>query len=192
MSLLTVSERQNIMHELGFYAGKVDGVEGQLTQQAYLKLQKAYFMSKECDGKYGQKTDTLLRNLIEFKKAPHFKVEEFKCKCGGKYCTGYPTVIDPALLVGLEKIRSVYAKPVSIKSGFRCSTWNSKQAGSSKNSRHVLGKAADIQISGNTVTQKGRSALIDFWYTKVGGRYAYGNVNGSHPNMGSSVHVDVK
>lgn len=193
MSLLQVSARQTMLADLKLYKGKIDGIEGPQTKAAYLALQKKYFVRKnDIDGKYGTNTDNLLRNLYEFGKAPHFDIFEFKCKCVGKYCTGYPAVIDPQLLAGLEKVRTEYAKPVKIKSGFRCKTWNSLQSGSSQNSRHCLGKAADIHIDGTTTTVNGRSKLIAYWYAAVKGRYAYGNVNGSHPNMGNSVHVDVK
>ena len=193
MSLLQVSARQQLLADMGLYKGKVDGVEGPQTKAAYMELQKKYFVrTKDIDGKYGANTDTLLRNLFGFGKAPHFNITEFKCKCGGKYCTGYPAVIDFRLLEGLEKIRNEYGKPVKIKSGFRCKSWNSLQKGSSPTSRHCEGKAADIHIDGTTTTVNGRSKLIAYWYATVKGRYAYGNINGSHPNMGSSVHVDVK
>lgn len=193
MSLLTISARQNLLQKLGFYTGKVDGIEGAKTREAYKAVQKAYFTRmNDIDGIYGKNTDILLRNLLEFQKSPHFKIEEFQCHCMGKYCTGYPVVIDYRLLEGLEKIRTIYDKPIHVKSGFRCVSHNAAQAGSSKSSRHLSGKAADIQIAGHTTTEKGRTDLINLWYTKVKGRYAYGNIKGSHPNMGSSVHVDVK
>ena len=192
MSLLKITSRQIYLQELGYYDGKIDGVVGEKTKAAYLALQKHHFTrEKDIDGVYGANTDNLLRSVYNMRKAEHFKLSEFKCKCGGKYCTGYPTVIDKNLIDNLEKLRAVYGQPIKIMSGMRCATWNSKQAGSAKSSRHLTGKAADIYISGISTNQKGRQEIMKHWKTLPYQRYTYANIDGSHPNMGNSVHVDV-
>lgn len=191
--LLDIRTRQSYLKALGFYGGRIDGKEGAKTKAAYLALQKKYFSRlKDRDGLYGNNTDILLRNAYKCSKLEHFKLTEFKCHCGGKYCTGYPAELDDDLLNNLEKVRAAYREPIKIKSGIRCAEWNKRQTGSSTNSRHKLGKAADLYISGITTNDNGRKKLIIYWYTLKNARYAYGNIGGSHPNMGASVHVDVK
>jgi uncharacterized protein YcbK (DUF882 family) len=192
MSVLKITSRQIYLQELGFYDGKIDGIAGEKTKAAYLALQKQYFTrTKDIDGLYGTNTDNLLRSVYNMRNAKNFKLSEFKCKCGGKYCTGYPTVIDKNLIDNLEKLRAVYGQPIKIMSGMRCEKWNSMQAGSASKSRHLTGKAADIYMSGISTNQKGRQEIMKYWKKLPYQRYTYANIDGSHPNMGNSVHVDV-
>lgn len=53
----------------------------------------------------------------------------------------------------LEKIREHYGKPMHIGSGYRCPQLNTA-VGGSKNSYHMLGLAADFNITGRTCTNK--------------------------------------
>ena len=71
-----------------------------------------------------------------------FRRSEFACNCG----CGFDTV-DFELVEILDKIRSYFEKPVTITSGCRCLKWNTAQGGSN-GSQHMLGRAADIKISG--------------------------------------------
>lgn len=191
MAFLTVQQRQTYMKVLGFYKGTIDGKEGPQTRQAYLDLQKRYFLvDKDIDGKYGPNTDTLLRSAYAFVGSKYFKLEEFKCKCGHRYCTGYPAVIDKRLINGLEILRKSCGAPLQITSGLRCKTWNAKQGGAS-GSRHMTGKAADIQgIPTNTVTK--RKAIKILWMEQPGARYTYAQEDNAKYKMGTSVHVDVE
>jgi uncharacterized protein YcbK (DUF882 family) len=70
----------------------------------------------------------------------HFNRSEFACKCG----CGYDTV-DAELLTILESVRDAFGQPVSINSASRCEEHN-KRVGGSKNSQHLLGRAADIVV----------------------------------------------
>lgn len=83
-------------------------------------------------------------NCKEFK---NFKYSEFKCKCGGKYCNGYPVAFSYDLAKNLQTIRSHFGKALNITSPLRCETWNSKQGGV-KNSKHKKGWAVDFYIKG--------------------------------------------
>lgn len=83
-------------------------------------------------------------NCKEFK---NFKYSEFKCKCGGKYCNGYPVPFSYDLAKNLQTIRTHFGKPLIITSPLRCETWNSKQGGV-KNSKHKKGWACDFYIKG--------------------------------------------
>jgi len=77
------------------------------------------------------------------KLSEHFNRSEFKCNCGE---CNYDTV-DSELIEVLEDIREHFNAPVTVTSGNRCPDYNA-QVGGSKNSYHVMGRAADIQVAG--------------------------------------------
>ena len=77
--------------------------------------------------------------------APGFRVREFRCKDGSD-----EILVDEALVLLLQCIREHFGKAVTITSGYRTSAHNAK-VGGSKNSQHLLGRAADIQVSGTSV-----------------------------------------
>lgn len=187
MSLLSKKKRQEYLKYLGFYKGEIDGKVGPLTKQAYIDLQACYFdRKKDIDGKYGKDTDILLRNAYNVKKyCKDFKLSEFKCGCGRKYCTGYPAVIDPLILHTLQLLRNEFGKTI-VTSGLRCKKYNSKLVGSSKNSRHLLGKAADFKCD-FTSTKEGRKFVKKMLNDFADFRYIYSDT----PNMGTAIHFDI-
>ena len=189
--MLDVKTRQAYLKTLGFYNGAVDGIAGKKTRAAYLALQQRYFTrAADIDGKYGNNTDILLRNAYNVAKhTKHFSLDEFRCKCKGEYCTGFPVLIDVQLLKNLQKLRDVYGA-TTITSGLRCKSYNTIVGGASA-SRHMTGKAADI-TNQKSKSLLGRQAIMKYWYNLSDARYTYCNVNGSYPNMGTSVHVDVR
>lgn len=189
IELLNVYTRQAYLKELGFYDGKLDSIEGAKTRAAYKALQDKYFTrTKDKDGKYGNNTDKLLRNAYYVKKyAPNFKLEEFKCNCGGKYCTGYPAILSIHLLKALQAIRKQYGA-TTITSGMRCYTWNKKQQGSSATSYHLKGQAVDFK-NANTVYLSGRKAEMAFFKKQPNAGYTYCNESGSAPYMGTAIHI---
>ena len=144
--MLNVKDRQLYLNKLGFYAGKIDGIEGDKTRRAYKTLQKKYFTREsDIDGVYGINTDKLLLNAKRVQyRTPNFKLEEFKCECGGKYCTGYPSYLDRNLLNNLQGLRDEYNSPMIITSGMRCQKYNDSLVGSIPNSKHTKGKAVDF------------------------------------------------
>lgn len=83
-------------------------------------------------------------NCKDFK---NFKYSEFKCKCGGRYCNGYPVPFSYELAKNLQTIRTHFGKPLTITSPLRCESWNSRQGGV-KNSKHKKGWACDFYIKG--------------------------------------------
>ena len=189
--MLSVRNRQSYLKALGFYDGEIDGIAGDKTKKAYAAIQDKYFTRKDDkDGKYGKNTDKLLQNAYRVSLyCKNFRLEEFKCQCGGKYCTGYPEILDIKLLGNVQSTRDKYG-PTVISSGLRCSKHNSK-VGGSLTSRHKRGKALDIK-GAYTKTESGRKDVMAHWKTLPGQRYTYCNIGGNYPNMGNSVHVDVK
>ena len=161
---------------------------GTYNEANILKVQKKYFVRKdEQDGKYGPNTDKLIVNLYRVKKyAPHFSITEFRCHCGGKYCTGYPEYLSAKLLQNMEKVRVKFGV-TTVTSGMRCKKWNSLQTGSASNSRHTQGKAADIAGT-FTKTNVQRNKVKSYWYSLSGAGYCYHGTS----NMGTAVHCDVK
>lgn len=199
--MLSIKERQSYLKELNYYTGKIDGIEGPLTKQAYRKLQKDYFTrKKDIDGIYGNDTDILLKNVYNCKDLKYFKVKEFRCNCKAKYCTGYPATLDIHLLNNLDETREHFGRSMTITSGLRCEKYNNTLKGSSKTSRHLKGKAIDSVVSGYKTLEK-RKIVIDYWIkTFKESRYGYcngyektknssGSVNAS--NMGKAIHLDI-
>lgn len=71
--------------------------------------------------------------------SPSFKVREFACKGSDV------VLLDDELVVLLQCIREHFGKPVTITSGYRTASHNTK-VGGSRSSQHLLGRAADIQV----------------------------------------------
>lgn len=187
--LLAKNKRIAFMKYLGYEYNK-EGIKA---------LQKKYFTRKrDIDGKYGKSTDILLRHVYNVTRyAPHFKPEEFKCECGGRFCTGYPSWMKKDQLLLLEKIREHYAKPIKVTCGLRCKGYNAELNGSIINSLHMSGKATDFYQKGVTDTLANRKKSMR-WIKKVkGAGYCYGdgiNIYGDRtaaPYMGNALHIDV-
>lgn len=77
----------------------------------------------------------------------NFNIEEFDCTDGSEMPTDVRLNI-AELALQLEVIRAHFNAPVKINSGYRSPEYNATIPGSSKNSQHTLGKAADIVIEG--------------------------------------------
>ena len=201
--LLSIKKRQEYLKVLGFYTGAIDGSVGSLTKKAYKDLQAKYFVrTKDIDGVYGNDTDILLRSAYNLLGIKNFKLDEFKCGCNNKYCTGYPAVVDKNLVINAQKVRDKYKNSITVTSALRCKTYNSK-VGGILNSEHTKGKAIDVYISGGqSDTHKGRTGIVDFWDTLVNSKYAYCNgymkFVGKSPTvyksktMGNATHLNIK
>lgn len=188
MALLTKAEREKRFKALGL---------GEYNATNIKKLQKKYLRAKDVDGKYGSDTDRLLRHVYNVKVCTkNFKPEEFKCECGGRYCTGYPSYMKQVELKNLQKIRDHYGKPMDITCGLRCRPYNNSLRGSIDNSKHITGYAADFHIAGVTDTLAGRKSAIKWIKTLPNHNYTYGNgynsngVSISAGYMGNALHTD--
>lgn len=79
--------------------------------------------------------------------SPHFSRSEFRCRHCGK-----APIVDPQLVVVLERIRSISGAPLRILSGYRCPEHNAAVRGAPR-SQHLLGRAADIPAGRATLGQ---------------------------------------
>lgn len=200
--MLSIKERQRYLTKLGYYTGKIDGIEGTGTKKAYKQLQTKYFIRKsDIDGIYGNNTEKLLINAYRVKVyTKNFKLEEFKCECNGKWCTGYHEILSINLLKNVQKLRNKYGS-LTITSGLRCINYNSN-IGGIRGSKHTQGKAVDFFTSYTFKSLTNRKGAID-WYIKNCNSVNYAYCDGygrtkwrkeypSVPTMYKSIHVDVK
>lgn len=191
---MTDKQRQHLLGYLGYYVGAVDGIWGTLSKTAMVAFEKD-FSGLDVPGIPDNATEKALKHAVAydlFKTEPvkdetgtfwdeieYFDRSEFKCKCGGKYCNGYPVEPDERMVRIAEQLRKNLGVPITVISGLRCKTWNAIQDGVS-NSQHMYGEAADIYAKG--VSQSRVEAELD----KICGvRYHYA-IKGSN-----NVHFDV-
>lgn len=188
MALLTIEKRKLYFSKLGF---------GEYNEDNIKKLQKKYLRKKDVDGLYGPNTDKLLRHIYNVKTyTKNFEPEEFKCECGGRYCTGYPSYMKKVELQNLQSIRTHFNKPMTVTCGMRCHPYNNSLAGSIPNSKHLSGYATDFYMPGVTDTLANRKKAIS-WIKKLPNHnYTYGNginsygVRISASYMGNALHTD--
>lgn len=199
---MTIKQRQHLLAYLGYYVGAIDGDWGAGSKAAATAFQKDRNLTP--DGIGGPETDKALRYAVgnDLQKPepvedetdnnvgnktgtfwdevyPIFSRDEFKCKCGGKYCNGFPAEPKEELVRIAYKLRMNLGVPVSVVSGLRCQRWNQIQDGVA-NSQHMYGEAVDIYAKGKTQAQ------VEKELDRIGGvRYHYA-IAGS-----SNVHFDI-
>ena len=167
---MTMRQVQNLLQYLGYYEGNVDGIYGPMTRDATFDFQVRYATIGR-DGIPGPETEAALLDAVAtgkyFKSTPektpeqpqeepdsddfwadikYFKREEFRCKCGGKYCDGFPVEPDRNLVRALDKFRERLGVAVTI-GGIRCPQHNANQKDASPTSQHLYGRAADCHSS---------------------------------------------
>lgn len=168
---MTVLQQQCLLAYLGYSPGVIDGKAGSNTTSAIKSFQQDYSLT--ADGICGNQTEKMLIGVVSGTVAKaekqaisdnvsdnvsdngspktgtfwdsirYFRREEFRCKCGGKYCNGFPAEPDRQLVELCDRIRSKIGKPLNINSGLRCPTWNQMQGGVAT-SNHQKGIAADL------------------------------------------------
>ena len=109
----------------------------------------------------------------------YFAREEFRCKCGGKSCGGFPAEPEETLVRIADTIRDTAGVPVTVSSGVRCPTHNAA-VGGKYNSRHLSGKAMDFCVRGWNSAR-----TLTLVRQQSGVRYAYAIDE-------SFVHMDVE
>lgn len=159
--MLTVKERQTYLKKIGLYTKSVDGIVGSGHKKA-VKQFNIIFLNKKSETYY-EDTDKLLRKIYasyskskymvdtDWQYFKNFKKTEYKCKCGGKYCNGYPHKIAMHLVMADQYQRNYYGVSVSLTSGVRCEKHN-KNVGGTSNSYHKKGRASDSITKGKSST----------------------------------------
>ena len=160
---MTVKQIQCLLSFLGYYHGPIDGDFGDKTLDAVIAFQDD-FGGIAVDGDPGPETQKALRYTVAYglpgrdtqeelesddfwDDIEYFDREEFRCKCGGKYCKGFPAEPKETMVRIAEDARKHFGKPAFVASGLRCKEWNRIQGGV-ENSQHMKGEACDLQISG--------------------------------------------
>ena len=149
----------------------MDGLAGPNTMNATKAWQASHGLS--ADGIAGPLTRAKIKEVTEdadgswWDSIKYFDRSEFKCKCKGKYCNGYPVEPKKLLVQNADKVRRHFGAPAIISSGVRCEVHNANVGGVS-NSRHRFGKAMDFRIEGKTSTE-----TLSYVKTLSDIRYAY-------------------
>lgn len=187
---MTIKQKQCLLAYLGYYVGNVDGKWGTLSKTATKAFQKDYGITD--DGDCGAETEKALKHAVYYgmpaqkeetvdfwSGIKYFKKSEFKCKCGGKHCNGYPVEPNEKLVKVADRTREHFGKPITVSSGVRCTKHNEKVGGVA-NSRHRYGKAMDFCVSGMP-----SSIVLAYVQSQKEIRYAYA-IDSNY------VHMDVE
>lgn len=158
---MTDKQKQHLLGYLGYYAGVPDGIWGRLSGEATRAFQARFGL--EPDGIFGAETEKRILEVIATGEEPiadkmsatadwwkgirYFTRAEFKCKCGGQYCDGYPAEMQEAVVKIADAARLHFGRPAHVISGLRCERWNAHEGGVA-NSQHMYGEAIDLRIDG--------------------------------------------
>ena len=202
---MTNTQKQCLLTFLGYDTGGIGNGWGPKSMDAVEQAQED--LGLEPDGTWGPQTEAAVleavytyddapvpedteitgdteldRQLAErFRGIRYWDSEEFRCQCGGKYCSGFPAIPDRTLLELVDDLRHEGGAPGHRSSGLRCRQHNANQPGSAVNSKHLYGKALDFFIEGLSGQQ-----LLALAQADPRTNYAYIIGNGPY------VHVDVK
>lgn len=173
MTKETIKQVQQLLLLLGNSPGEIDGIWGAASQAALNATLKA-------TGDNLSQVEVPDNNVWDFwAEIKHFKKDEFRCKCGGRYCNGWPAEPKKGMVLIADQIRDHFGKPAAVISGLRCPKWNTIQGGV-WNSQHQYGEACDITVYGVTAPE-----LLSYVQSLPGVRYAY-HISGSN-----NVHFDI-
>ena len=185
---MTVKQKQCLLAYLGYYSGIIDGVWGNQSQTATKSFQRDYKLT--VDGIFGDGTAKRILEMIASGEKPvsaenveateessdtaswwkdirYFTRAEFGCKCGGRYCNGYPSEMREAVVRIADAAREHFGHPAHVISGLRCQQWNTHEGGVS-NSQHMYGEAIDLRIDGVSSEE-----LRQFVSSQPNHRYSY-------------------
>lgn len=142
----------------------VDGLAGEKTKAATAEFQKKNDLTatgiadkktrEKITGVSSDTTSNTTSNTTNktasgtwWDEIKYFDRSEFACKCGGRYCNGFPVEPNEVLVRLADRAREEFGAPARISSGVRCNQHNANVGGVS-NSKHKLGLAMDISIDG--------------------------------------------
>lgn len=181
---MTVKQKQCLLCYLGYYDGRIDGIWGDKSEQATMNFQNDYGL--EVNGVFGPDTEAMALRavIVDAETVPtepvepeqpddfwsgikYFKREEFRCKCGGKYCDGFPVEPSRKLVRLADRVREHFGAAAVVSSGIRCETHNAKVGGVS-GSRHKYGTAMDFCIRGMSA-----SSVLPYVQSQPETNYSY-------------------
>ena len=180
---MTPEQKQCLLRYLGYYAGAIDGIWGEQSQQATIDFQRAYMEPTDVNGIFGAATEKRILEVIATGEKPkdtilpeaadwwkdirYFTRAEFQCKCGGQFCDGYPTEMQESVVRIADAAREHFGRPAHVISGLRCPQWNAHEGGV-ENSQHMYGEAIDLRIEGVPA-----ETLRQFVSAQPGHRWSY-------------------
>lgn len=185
---MTVMQAQCLLLYLGYSPGFPDNVAGAKTSGAASAFQADYGLP--VTGKLDETTCKMLVAAVSgtapkvekpeaagntaqpqtgdwWAGIKYFKRSEFKCKCGGRYCNGYPAEMQEAVVKIADAAREHFGRPAYVVSGLRCQQWNAHEGGVA-NSQHMYGEAIDLRVDGVD-----SETLRQFVASQPGHRYSY-------------------
>lgn len=199
---MTILQIQHLLAYLGYDPGGCDGVMGKNTMSAVRQFQADYGLAS--DGDPGTATQEMLIDAVAgaaakvdkpasatepktgtfWDEIEYFTRAECRCKCGGRYCNGYPAEMSETTMRVADEIRRRAGVPLNNNSALRCKQWNAQQPGAAANSNHMTGHAIDLApISGNISVAKLQQIAAEVMAEKLPGRGGLGKYSWG-------VHVD--
>lgn len=153
---MTNKQKQALLAYLGYYVGAIDGIWGSGSRAAANAFKADYGVAAD-DKTLLQAVNGTIQSKEKdtgWDSIRYFKRDEFKCKCGGRYCNGFPEEPHMATVRFADEIRHRLRKPVPVNSGLRCRQHNANTPGAAANSNHMTGGAADLGCpSGSTPSE---------------------------------------
>lgn len=201
---MTTLQIQHLLAYLGYNPGDCDGAMGRNTQAAVRRFQADYGLT--ADGDPGAATQKMLIGAIAgtavkvdkpaqtgtgagktgtfWDEIEYFTRAECRCKCGGRYCNGYPAEMSEMTMRVADEIRRRAGVPLNNNSALRCKQWNALQPGAVANSNHMTGHAIDLApINGNISVAALQRIAAEVMAEKLPGRGGLGKYSWG-------VHVD--
>lgn len=202
---MTIKQIQCLLTYLGYSPGDIDGANGRNTIAAVKRFQADYGLT--ADGDAGAATQKMLTGAvagtavkvekpvpvpIEAEKTgtfwdniQFFTRAECSCKCGGRYCNGYPAEMAEETMRLADEIRRRAGVPLNVNSGVRCKQHNA-DVGGVWNSLHLTGQAIDLApIGGNISVAKLQEIAKEVMAEKLPGRGGLGTYQwGVHIDKG--------
>lgn len=181
---MTIKQKQALLSYLGYYVGAIDGIWGSGSKASANAFKDDYGVTADEKNLLAAVNGTLKptekpQSGDFWDGIKYFKREEFRCKCGGRYCNGYPAEMKEKVVKIADGARANFNAPGRVISGLRCTIHNANEGGVA-NSRHMTGKAIDLRIDGVSA-----DALLAYVQKQPGVRYAY-KINSTN------VHFDIE
>lgn len=192
---MTILQVQLLLTYLGYDPGDIDGANGKNTIAAVRRFQADYGLT--ADGDPGAATQKMLIGAVAgtamkvdkpasapedagktgtfWDEIEFFTREECRCKCGGRYCNGYPAEMAEETMRLADEIRRRACGPLNNNSALRCKQWNALQPGAAANSNHMTGHAIDLApVNGDISVAKLQQIAAEVMAEKLPGRGGLG------------------